>query len=93
MEFGLRAPTGCSVGPWGLLCGVWAWGSALVDHKWWSAIRLCLDGALGWRDVCPHSVGPRGHLQIGLCGPPFLPDCYLVLRNITSTHWKQTPFF
>ena len=70
MECGLRAPAGCSVGPCGLLCGVWAWGSALGDHKWWSAIRLCLDGALGWRDVCPHSVGPREHLQIELCGPP-----------------------
>ena len=93
MVCGLRAPAGCFVDPCGLLCGVRTWGSALGDHKWWSAIRLCLDGALGWRAVCPHSVGPRGHLQIGLCGPPFLPDCYLVLRNITSTHWKQTPFF
>ena len=46
---------------------------------------LCLDLAFGWRAVCPHSVGPRGHLLIGLCGLPCLPDCYLVLMNITST--------
>ena len=24
---------GCSVGPCGLLCGMWAWGSALGDHN------------------------------------------------------------
>ena len=33
MECGLRAPAGCSVGPCGLLCVMWAWGSALGDHN------------------------------------------------------------
>ena len=79
------APAGCSVG-----CGrgVRHWGTIMVERD---------QALLGWgpRVACcvPASVGPRGHLQIGLCGPPLLPDCYLVLRNIMFTHWKQTPFF
>ena len=33
MECGLWAPAGYSVGPCGLLCGMWAWGLALGDHN------------------------------------------------------------
>ena len=56
-------------------------------------IGLCLDGVFQWRAVCPRFVGPRGRLRIGRRGLPFLPDFYLILMNITSTQWKQIPFF
>ena len=43
VECGLRAPAGCSVGPCGLLCGMWAW----VRH--WGTIMVERDQALlGW---------------------------------------------
>ena len=37
-------------------------------------IGICLDGVVKWRTMCPRFVGTRGHLRIGLCGLPFLPD-------------------
>ena len=78
------------------LCGVWSCGSSFGDPDWWSAISgfawigsfsgvLCARVSWGF-------VGSRGRLRIGLRGLQFLPDFYLILMNITSIQWKQTPF-
>ena len=47
----------------------------------------------GWRVVCQRFVGTPGRLQMGLDGLLSLPEFHLILINITSTQWKQTPLF
>ena len=92
MECGLRAPAGCSVGPCGLLCGVWEWGSALGDHNGGARSGAAWMGPSGGVLCVRIPWGLVGICRWGFV-VPLLPDCYLVLRNIMSSHWKQTPFF
>ena len=82
----LWVPAGCSVG-----CGrgVRHWGTIMVERDqallgWGPRVACCVSAFRGasWASA-----------DRALWSPFFLPDCYLVLRNIMSTHWKQTPFF
>ena len=77
--------------PWSVACGSLA---AFRDSNWWSTISgPAWMGSLLWHAVCPRFVEASGHLRIGLCGLPSLPEFYLICINISSTLWEQIPFF
>ena len=87
LECGLRVTAGCSeeCGLGFRHSGTLTGGARYRALLGWGLLETCC--------ACPRFVGPRGHLWLGFCGLPLLPDFHFIVMNITSTQWKQTPFF
>ena len=67
MECGLQAPAGCSVGPCGLLCQMWVWGSAFGDHNNGARSGVAWMGPLGGM-LCVHILWGF----VGICRKGFV---------------------